>query len=321
LSNTGTTFLRFSTDEIPEPERNGAIGALYESGMLPSRMVPLADRTPRVDIVRRAAVGLGILSGSLDGVRQEGRPGDSGGPDDDLFLAINVSGNGVATQRGREVILTDGDAVLLTREDTGWAITRPQQSQLIGLKLPRAAISPMVRNLDDTMVKLIHRDSAALKLLTRYLGVVADDVAMANAELRRVVVNQVYDLTALAVTSVHSAQTFKNWDVRAAKLYAIKSDITNHLNDSTLTGAIVADRHGMTLRYLQKLFEAEGISYSEYVLGERLGRAHRMLTNPLHDDRAIGTIAYDVGFNDLSYFNRSFRRRYGATPSDVRHRR
>ncbi|RVC16943.1 AraC family transcriptional regulator, partial [Mesorhizobium sp. M7A.F.Ca.AU.002.02.1.1] len=24
------------------------------------------------------------------------------------------------------------------------------------------------------------------------------------------------------------------------------------------------------------------------------------------------------GFNDLSYFNRAFRRRYGATPSDVR---
>ena len=29
-------------------------------------------------------------------------------------------------------------------------------------------------------------------------------------------------------------------------------------------------------------------------------------------------IAYDVGFGDLSYFNRVFRRRYGATPSDIR---
>jgi AraC-like DNA-binding protein len=29
-------------------------------------------------------------------------------------------------------------------------------------------------------------------------------------------------------------------------------------------------------------------------------------------------IAYDCGFGDVSYFNRVFRRRYGAAPSDVR---
>jgi AraC-like DNA-binding protein len=75
----------------------------------------------------------------------------------------------------------------------------------------------------------------------------------------------------------------------------------------------------VTLRYLQKLFEMEGSNYSTFVLGERLTRAHRLLTSPLHADRPIGAIAYNVGFNDLSYFNRTFRRRYGATPSDVRH--
>ena len=33
---------------------------------------------------------------------------------------------------------------------------------------------------------------------------------------------------------------------------------------------------------------------------------------------STGSIAYDVGFGDLSYFNRCFRRAYGATPSGVR---
>jgi AraC-like DNA-binding protein len=32
----------------------------------------------------------------------------------------------------------------------------------------------------------------------------------------------------------------------------------------------------------------------------------------------VSSIAYDVGFGDLSYFNRCFRRTYNATPSDVR---
>ena len=33
---------------------------------------------------------------------------------------------------------------------------------------------------------------------------------------------------------------------------------------------------------------------------------------------SISSVAFDVGFGDLSYFNRTFRRRYGATPSEIR---
>jgi AraC-like DNA-binding protein len=40
--------------------------------------------------------------------------------------------------------------------------------------------------------------------------------------------------------------------------------------------------------------------------------------DPRHAKRAVSSIAFEVGFGDLSYFNRSFRRCYGATPSEVR---
>jgi AraC-like DNA-binding protein len=53
------------------------------------------------------------------------------------------------------------------------------------------------------------------------------------------------------------------------------------------------------------------------VLGERLARAHRMLGDPRFADRSIGEVAMEAGFGDLSYFNRAFRRRYGASPSAV----
>ena len=54
------------------------------------------------------------------------------------------------------------------------------------------------------------------------------------------------------------------------------------------------------------------------MLGQRLVRAYRILTNPLFADRSITSVAFDAGFGDLSYFNRAFRRCYGATPSEVR---
>jgi len=54
------------------------------------------------------------------------------------------------------------------------------------------------------------------------------------------------------------------------------------------------------------------------VLARRLAAAHAMLADPSHDHLSIIAIAYAAGFGDLSHFNHSFRRRYGATPRKVR---
>jgi AraC-like DNA-binding protein len=56
------------------------------------------------------------------------------------------------------------------------------------------------------------------------------------------------------------------------------------------------------------------------VLEQRLYRAHRTIADPRRADRMISAIAFAAGFGDLSYFNRTFRRRFGMTPSDVRAR-
>jgi AraC-like DNA-binding protein len=106
--------------------------------------------------------------------------------------------------------------------------------------------------------------------------------------------------------------------VRAARLHAIKSNIAANLEDGSLTVAGIAARHGVSSRYLHKLFESEGTTFTQFILRERLDRAYRMLRDPRFVTRSISSIAYDVGFGDLSYFNRTFRRYYGATPSDIR---
>ena len=60
------------------------------------------------------------------------------------------------------------------------------------------------------------------------------------------------------------------------------------------------------------------MTFTRFALEQRLDHACRRLRNPQFSARSISSIAYDVGFGDLSYFNRVFRRRYGATPSDIR---
>ena len=60
------------------------------------------------------------------------------------------------------------------------------------------------------------------------------------------------------------------------------------------------------------------VGVGRFVLDRRLALAYRTLRQPRSATRTISSIAYDTGFGDLSYFNRTFRRRYGITPSGAR---
>ena len=72
------------------------------------------------------------------------------------------------------------------------------------------------------------------------------------------------------------------------------------------------------MQYVRSLFYQEGTSFSDFVREQRLARAHERLTDRRCAHHTISRIAFDAGFQDLSWFNQAFRRRYGATPSEVR---
>jgi len=48
------------------------------------------------------------------------------------------------------------------------------------------------------------------------------------------------------------------------------------------------------------------------------GDATLALADARYDRLKVIDIAHDCGFNDVSHFNRCFRRRFGVTPSDIR---
>jgi hypothetical protein len=279
MSTTGeTTFIQFSSADLPTPNRHKAIVELYERGLLPTTLVPLGESDAHVDFIRWAMPGLGILSGVISGVRHQGLPETANQKRDaDLFLHVCLTGTNLVCQRGREVTLRDGDAVLMTREEAGWTITCPTRVNFIGLRLPRLAFAQIVPNLDDATGRLIPRDAGALKLLRKYLSVMADAETFATPQLRSLTVTQIHDLAALTIGATRDAyEVAENRGVRAARLRAIKTDIVANLDDGNLNVTAVAARHRVTVRYLHKLFETEGIRYSEFVLGQRLTRAYRI---------------------------------------------
>jgi AraC-like DNA-binding protein len=256
------------------------------------------------------------MSGGIRGLRHVGPPHG-----DDLFLFMNLGGSTIACDGSQEVTLR-GDAICGRPENTRQTLCHPDDVRFIGLRLPRGELAPLVVNIDDPTLRIIPRDTRALRLLKSYIcAAVTDEDAFTAPELQRLFVTHVHDLAALALGArLDAAVVAEGRGVRAARLRAIKSDVAANLCSGELTATALAARHHVTPRYVHKLFECEGVTFSEFVLAQRLARAYRMLTNPRLANRTISSLAYEVGFGDLSYFNRAFRRRYHATPSDVRRR-
>lgn len=70
--------------------------------------------------------------------------------------------------------------------------------------------------------------------------------------------------------------------------------------------------------FLRTFRQVTGVTPHQFILRTRLHRAALRLHS---DDEQVAAIAFDCGFNDLSTFNRRFRRVIGVTPGDYRNRR
>jgi AraC-like DNA-binding protein len=87
------------------------------------------------------------------------------------------------------------------------------------------------------------------------------------------------------------------------------------LNDKQMSVAKAAAELGMSVRYLQKIFQVAGTTPSQWLLRTRLERARILL---LTTDLTISELTSRVGFKDISHFSRSFRNQYGASPGRYR---
>jgi acetamidase/formamidase/AraC-like DNA-binding protein len=105
---------------------------------------------------------------------------------------------------------------------------------------------------------------------------------------------------------------------QAAILHRICQLIERRLDDPDLAPAKIAQAEGISERYLQKLFEGTGSSFTHYVRERRLQRAWADLSSPAEVHHSISEIAYRNGFSDSAHFSRAFRHRFGLPPREFR---
>lgn len=316
MSSAKPDVARFSTDDFPERDRAEAWREILGRAVMKLEIDPLPGASYQAGITLHALPDLDIGTGVYRGMQFRRTPAliDS----NDLVLVVTLAGARTMRQHGREVTLRAGEAALVTCGEPGVAVSHSRE-RFLTFRLPHNVIGPLINDLDGALLRRIPKDNDALRLLVGYAELIRKTDVPEMAEVRQLAARHIHDLIALTLGATRdAAATAEGCGVRAARLHAIKTDIANHLGDQALTiGAVAAHQH-VSPRYVQMLFEAEGMTFSQFVLRQRLSRARCMLTDLRYARSTISGIALEAGFGDLSTFNHAFRRAYGASPSDVR---
>jgi len=315
MSAIPSKMLRFSTDGFPEHKRIDAYREIYSRTIVKHDIEPLGDQPFRFEADLRSLPGLGLASSLYSPCRRwhAAEHIDS----DDLLFGVALRGGCVLHQRGRESVMGQGEAVLASAAHPIDVIIGAP-SWHIALRLPRAILEARIADLDACNARRIPSNIEGLPLLVGYVGALRLS-ELTNPASCDLVVSHVYDLVALVLGAKAGAREIaEQRGARAARLAAILREIERRSGDPGLSAITIALLLGVTPRYVHLLLEETGKSFTHHVLEQRLEKAAAMLRDPQWRHRKIADIASEAGFTDLSYFNRAFRRHYGATPSDIR---
>ena len=235
-----------------------------------------------------------------------------------VWLLLTRTGRMVAKQDEVDCVLEPGDGIIFNavRPHAGRCAL---ESDTWVVKIPSPLLQTLRSKDAETRTIVLRRDLGVTQLIAsllqaheRVVDHVSEDVSFLTAQ-------HLADLVAAAMGADRNGRhLIEGRGVKASRLQTILDDIAQHYLDAGLSAEAVAARLGLTARYIHLLLEDTGQSFSEHVLELRLRLAQRLLVGPHRAGEKISDIAYRCGFSDLSYFNRTFRQRFGQTPSEVR---
>lgn len=218
---------------------------------------------------------------------------------------------------GEETTFHPGEGVLLSNNRTG-TITSVDGERVVTVRINGPMIRSAFRQIDERLINRLDAGNKPLQVVTAYIDTLLSGDAVTPA-MGMLASSHIADLLAFGLRpSADTRERAQASAVPAARLAAMRADILANLADLDLSTTALAQRHGVSERYVHLLFEQNELSFNRFITNERLKRAMAILLDPAQASLRISDIAFAVGFGDLTTFNRAFRRRYGDTPRAVR---
>lgn len=280
---------------------------------------------PAEDVPFRAAMNsihigttmLGRCDGTFTTVRRERRQVLA--TNDDRYCLARNTGERESrlVHRDREFLMRPGAMVLLKLDEPFFSADGANVKRFTNVHLPMATLKAMVVGVDDLVGRELE-PGGALSLAMDYSDLLLKHPGAVD-EAGFAIAAHLMDLAALGLGARGDvAEAARRGGVRAVRLKAVLSLLGKRFSELDFSAHKLATAAGLSERYVNELLYEAGASFTTRLLELRLRKAADLLAHA--GERRISDIAFECGFNDLSYFNRCFRRRFGLTPSAARGR-
>jgi AraC-like DNA-binding protein len=221
---------------------------------------------------------------------------------------------GVAFKQGRnEITVAPGNAVLYDLDQPLQIdmLTAPQRDFLL-ITLPRENIMDPVSNGVSSRARLVTNRTPLLQCVDH----LATALAKRNGRDFSHVFNACEKLVMVEFLASDECFSSRSNDL----METIRSLIEIEIGDPELSPQWLANRLGVSVRYIHKLFASRGLTCQGYITSERLSYARQDLMCATNKIR-IASLAPRWGFSDSASFGRAFKNRFGEPPGKYREKR
>ena len=306
--------MRFTTNTYPKEQRYDAWRFALQRALL---SLENADKTNLYGELVQIVSDSGINFIRLVGTAQEYTVDFREDPGS-LWLAVILDGNCVARSGADALTLNEGDMVCAS-SNSPVSLQFTADHRLLLLRIPASSLDQRLKTPMPDKPRRLSADTGPTSLLFSMLNSLADmSTEVSGDSLRPVELALPEFLLASLLSDAPPRALGGAAGMRAALLERIFQTIEMRLSDPDLNYQQVASEHGISPRYLQKLFESIDDSFGHYVKLRRLERCRLDLTSPLHAQKSISDILFQWGFNDSASFSRAFREQYGISPREYR---
>ncbi len=306
-------YERWSTLNIAAPKR-----AEFWREATAQSFLPMSPRLDRLDDFRAVMVHRSIDLLSLNEVRapSHGMARTSSdlahGGQQFIFLNLYLRGRSRVSQSGLSAEAAKG-RLLMFASDSIFELEQPDPIELLSLAVPRDLLQREI-DLGAASPMLIAESAPALLLENqiRTLAQWQEDLPQKDAEL---ISDSLIGILRAALTS-HIPTEERSSGHRFLHS-GIRQLVERRYADPEFSAKRAADELGLSVRTLHARLARDGQTFGASLLAYRLERAHSML-GLARTEANLSELALQCGFVSASHFARSFKARYGVSPSSFR---
>jgi AraC family transcriptional regulator, positive regulator of tynA and feaB len=237
-------------------------------------------------------------------------------PGEHVFLIVQEEGQTLMQQNGRTALMTPGDMILIDSTCPSEFTSFGKYMRHLSLHLDRREIVSRLGNV-PFCARSIRRDDRHAIALSAIIGsAFAPETSDRQSSFLKDAIFGVLGAAFCENDGGHPNLRAHPEISTAQILENAMAFIDSRFTDGMMSPAVLAAELGVSLRNLQRAFAFAGMTPSDYLIWRRLERACLLLNERQKKGAKtlVSTIAYESGFNDVSYFNRQFRRSFGCAP-------